>query len=154
MSRSQMRSLATILIASSLTACGSIRYMRDLTPELEQSRTEYVTNNPGNRFNDEILAGRVRPGMSRLQVRITWGEPDKAEIGRIPQSTVWTYQEDEPSRGVVLYHLHFEGELMSSIEVKHGSPELPSTDADRARKKADDAVLKGRDSGKKPGDSH
>jgi len=146
--------LATVLIASSLTACGSFRYMRDTTPELDQSRKDYVLNNPGNRFNDEIITGQVRPGMSRLQVRVTWGDPDKAEAGRIPLSTVWTYQEEEPSRGVVLYHLHFEGELLARVDTQHGAPELPSSDAERARKAADDANLKTRDSGKKPGDSH
>jgi len=153
MSRSQMRLLATVLFASSLTACGPFRYMRDTTPELDQSRNDYVTNNPGNHFNDDILAGRVRTGMSRLQVRVTWGDPDKSQAGRIPLSTVWTYQEEEPSRGVVQYHLHFEGELLARLETQHGAPELPSSDADRARKAADDAGLKGRD-GKKPGDSH
>ncbi len=153
MSRSQMRLLATVLIASSLTACGPFRYMRDTTPELDQSRNDYVTNNPGNRFSDDILDGRVRRGMSRLQVRVTWGDPDRAEAGRVPQSTVWTYMEEEASRGAVQYNLHFEGELLTRLEAKHGAPELPSSDANRARKIAEDATLKGRDGGKKPGDS-
>jgi outer membrane protein assembly factor BamE (lipoprotein component of BamABCDE complex) len=47
--------------------------MRDITPELQTSRQEYVVNNPGNHFNDDIEVGRVRKGMSRLQVRSTLG---------------------------------------------------------------------------------
>jgi hypothetical protein len=151
MTRSPKRLLASILVASSLAACGPLRYMRDTTPELHVSRHEYVTNNPGNRFNDDILAGRVRPGMSRLQVRVTWGDPDKAALGRIPQSTIWTYEEEDTSRGVVQYLLHFEGELLARLETQHGAPELP-TDTERKQTKSDDAGLKTRDSGKKPGD--
>ena len=151
MSRPPMRLLATVLIASSLAACGPYRYMHETTPELDVSRNEYVTNNPGNRYNDDILDGRVRPGMSRLQVRVTWGDPDKAVAGRVPQSTVWTYEELEPSRGVVQYLLHFEGELLSRLETQHGAPELRSEET-RDQTSTEDSNLKSQGTGGKPGD--
>ena len=148
MNRSPMRLLATVLIASSLAACGPYRYMHDTTPELDVSRNEYVTNNPGNRYNDDILDGRVRPGMSRLQVRVTWGDPDQV-APRPPATEYWSYQEDDVASGFAVYELRFDGEILSDIDIDR-SANLSSNDEESqsAERKEDSSVQP--ESGRKP----
>lgn len=132
--------------------CSSYRYMRDLTPELEVSRREYVLNNPGNRFNDDIRDGRVRSGMSRLQVRITWGDPDRIDAGLSPRiGEVWSYEESETSRSTT-YRLHFDGERLARMEMVRGAVPLPSAETDRrAKKRAEEGLQPATDT-RKPGD--
>jgi len=114
---------AVALIACA--GCTSYRYMRDPTPEIEQSRVDYVTNNPNNDFNKDIRAGRVRKGMSRLQVRVTWGDPDELN-NRGGGEEVWTYLEPDASRGDASYVLNFQGEILQNVQFEHsGAP--PST---------------------------
>jgi len=149
MNRSPLRSLVLVVALGGMVGCTTFRYMRDPSPELEQSRQEYVVNNPGNRYNGDISEGRVRMGMSRLQVRTTWGDPDRSEAGRFAGSTVWSYDEEDPARGVVEYRLQFAGERLQNVEILRGANQLP---ADRVREatKRDDAGLKTQ-AGKKPG---
>ncbi|HZM16184.1 MAG TPA: hypothetical protein VFE28_09295 [Candidatus Krumholzibacteria bacterium] len=98
--------------------CNSYEYLRDSTQQLDQMRYEYVRNNPGNKFNNHILAGRVQPGMSRLQVRVSWGEPDQVVAGDRPGvDQLWAYAEQEPSRGVSVFQLRFGGEILQNIEI-------------------------------------
>jgi len=111
--------------------CNSYRYVRDTTPQLEQMRHEYVRNNPGNRFNDAILEGRVQPGMSRLQVRVAWGEPDQVAAGdRLGVDQTWAYAEQEPSRGSSVYQLRFGGEILRAVEVSRNALVLSADHAD------------------------
>lgn len=139
--------LASLLIGG----CSSYRYMRDLTPELESSRQEYVVNNPGNRFNPDIKDGRVRAGMSRLQVRITWGDPDRIEGGEGARGEVWSYDETDGSRSAT-YRLHFAGERLADMEIVRGAVPLPSTESERrAQKRAEEGVRPPTDT-RKPGD--
>jgi len=122
--------LAVALIACA--GCTSYRYMRDPTPEIEQSRVDYVTNNPKNDFNKDIRAGRVCKGMSRLQVRVTWGEPDATNNLGAGQET-WTYFEPDASRGDASYVLNFQGEILQTVEFQHSGPPPSTTDTDRDR---------------------
>jgi len=102
--------------------CNSYRYLRDSTPQLEQMRYEYVRSNPGGKYNNDILAGRVMPGMSRLQVRITWGDPDQVRAGNAPGiDQIWAYAENEPSRGSSVYELHFTGEVLECVEIQRAA---------------------------------
>ncbi len=111
--------------------CNSYQYLRDTTPQLEQVRYEYVRNNPGNRFNDAILVGRVQPGMSRLQVRVAWGEPDQVAAGdRLGVDQTWAYSEQEPSRGISVYQLRFGGEILRNVEVSRNALVLGADHAD------------------------
>lgn len=121
---------AVALIACA--GCTSYRYMRDPTPEIEQSRVDYVTNNPNNDFNKDIRAGRVRKGMSRLQVRVTWGEPDLTENRGGGQET-WTYVEPDASRGDAAYVLNFQGEILQRVDFQHSGVPPSTTDTDRDR---------------------
>ena len=89
---------SSLLAAAGLlaaTGCSSYRYMRDATAQLEDTRSAYVINNPGNKYNDDIVQGRVRPGMSRLQVRVTWGDPDQAQA--ILTATVDALRQEAPA---------------------------------------------------------
>jgi hypothetical protein len=110
--------------------------MRDATPELDMARQEYVRNNPGGRFNGDIAAGRVRKGMSRLQVRVTWGDPDHV-TSSVPGSEVWAYEEVEPSRGTSVYNLHFDGELLTLVDVDHAGVQVPTSDGKGAEDRRD-----------------
>ena len=114
MSRPRLTSVITCIPLA--VGCSSYHYMRDITPELQTSRQEYVVNNPGNHFNDDIEVGRVRKGMSRLQVRSTWGEPDQL-THRTTNAETWSYQENEPGRGTSVFHLLFTGELLTQVDV-------------------------------------
>jgi hypothetical protein len=127
MSRSRNRSLVLTIAVLGCLGCSSYGYMREMTPDVEHSRKEYVDTNPGSRYKDDILAGRVREGMSRLQVRITWGDPDQVAIGT-PGTEVWSYQEMDPSRGTAIYNLQFKGELLAEVHVDHAGTPL-STNA-------------------------
>ncbi len=120
-----------VAMAFSVTACSSgVVYYGETTPQLEEMRHEYVRNNPGNRFNDDILAGRVHPGMSRLQVRVAWGEPDRVAKGdRAGIDQVWTYEEDEPSRGESFFQMRFYQGVLYEIAMTRGSnPQLLTKD--------------------------
>jgi hypothetical protein len=118
---------SALLLAGS--GCGGYQYVRDVTPELEQSRQEYVQSNPENQYSDDILAGRVRKGMSRLQVRVTWGEPDEVTY-KIPGGEIWSYSEIEPTRGTSVYNLLFDGEELNGVDVTRGGVSLTNTDPD------------------------
>jgi hypothetical protein len=138
--------MACTLVAAA--ACASYRYMRDPTVDLQRSRLEYVENNPGNKYNDDIATGRVRKGMSRLQVRVTWGDPD--QIAALPAgSEVWSYQEAEESRGTAIYALQFEGEILSNIDIDRTAAQLQSTD-ERTRQRREEEPVR-TDSDRKPG---
>lgn len=122
------------------SGCATYHYMRDATPDIEKSRRDYVFNNPGNRYNEDIEKGRIRPGMSRLQVRVTWGDPDR--ITRTDASHEdWAYDENDVSRGYGVYMLRFGGELLTRVDVDHaGVP--PSTNAqDKPRTSAEDKAV-------------
>jgi hypothetical protein len=96
---------------------------------MEAVRHEYVRNNPGNRFNEDILEGRVHPGMSQLQVRVAWGEPDHVTKGsRAGIDQVWTYEEDEPSRGESFFQMRFFQGVLHEIGMTRGSPQLTAKD--------------------------
>ena len=111
--------LATLFAAA---GCNSYRYLRDSTPQLEQMRYEYVRSNPGGKYNNDILAGRLMPGMSRLQVRVTWGDPDQVRAGSTPGiDQIWAYAESEPSRGTSVYELHFSGEVLEGVEIQRAA---------------------------------
>lgn len=119
---------AVVALLAVMGCSGSYHYMRDTTPQLERMRFDYVRNNPGNKYNEDILVGRVKPGMSKLQVRITWGDPDHAFRGDRPGiDELWTYGEDEPSRGVSIYQLRFAGERLQGVEVERGTIPLGMT---------------------------
>lgn len=126
--------------------CSSYRYLREPSAELEQTRQDYVTNNPGNRFNDDIEAGRIRKGMSRLQVRVTWGDPDDVSP-QVPGTELWSYQEDDPQRGTSIYSLRFDGELLRTVDIQHSNLTL-STEEKETKPAAE---LPRPTSGKKPG---
>ena len=125
-----------IVVASVLwiTGCGSsVIYYGDTTPKMETLRQEYVRNNPENRFNEDILAGRVQPGMSRLQVRVAWGEPDRMSKGdRAGIDQVWTYAEDEPSRGESLFQMRFYQGVLHEIATTRRTSELTANETRNA----------------------
>jgi len=122
MSLSRTAGLLLVVALFAAAGCNSYQYMRDSTPQLEQMRYDYVRNNPGGKYNNDILAGRVLPGMSRLQVRITWGDPDAVQAGdRLGVDQVWAYAENEPSRGTSVYELRFTGELLQGVEISHST---------------------------------
>ena len=125
MTRRRNRSMVFVALTALMCGCAAFQSMRDPTPGIDTSRTEYVRNNPGNRFNDDIGVGRIRKGMSRLQVRVTWGDPD--QIVRGIGNETWAYQETEPSRGYAVCRLRFEGELLSRVDLDHSGVPL-STD--------------------------
>jgi hypothetical protein len=55
--------------------------------------------------------------MSRLQVRVSWGEPDQVVAGDRPGvDQMWAYAEQEPSRGVSVFQLRFAGEILQNVE--------------------------------------
>jgi len=126
--------IATVL----LSGCAAYRYVRDATPDIEKSRRDYVYNNPGNKYNSDIESGRIREGMSRLQVRVTWGDPD-----RIPRSgpagETWSYEESDASRGSTVYMLRFEGERLAHVDVERTTP-LGADALDKAPTKDDKDV--------------
>jgi len=131
--------------------CSSYHYMRDPTPDLHTSRQEYVVNNPGNHFNDDIEAGRVRKGMSRLQVRSTWGDPD--HVTQRVGSEIWSYQEFEASRGSSVYNLNFHGELLTEVDIDRAGA-VPGTNPSEDPKRTDKSLVPGTtttSTGKKPG---
>jgi hypothetical protein len=140
-----------VLLISGAIGCSSWRYIRDPTPDIENARQEYVVNNPGNRYNDDIASGRVRKGMSRLQVRVAWGDPDEVAQNRERTAEVWAYQEYEASRGSSVYLLHFDGELLTQVDIDRAGA-LPSSEAESApvaRPDRGNASAEG--AGKKPG---
>ncbi len=132
MSLRKAASLVTVVAALlGAAGCNSYEYVRDSTPQIEQMRYEYVRNNPGNKFNNDILVGRVQPGMSRLQVRVAWGEPDQVAPSPNPGiDQVWAYAEAEPSRGTSVYKLLFTGELLQTVEVSRDALILGTARAD------------------------
>ena len=132
MSLSKATCLVTVVAAwLGAAGCNSFQYVRDSSPQLEQMRYEYVRNNPGNKFNNDILAGRVQPGMSRLQVRVSWGEPDQVVTGDRPGvDQLWAYAEQEPSRGVSVFQLRFAGELLQNVEVSRDALIMGTARAD------------------------
>jgi outer membrane protein assembly factor BamE (lipoprotein component of BamABCDE complex) len=119
--------------------CSSYHYMRDASPELHSARQEYVVNNPGNHFNDDIADGRVRKGMSRLQVRSTWGDPDQV-TPRAANSEVWSYQELEASRGASVYNLRFDGELLTEVDIDRAGA-MPGTNTAEDPKQEDKTLV-------------
>ena len=122
-----------VVVAAMLgaTGCNSYQYLRDSTQQLDQMRYEYVRNNPGNKFNNHIMSGRVQPGMSRLQVRVCWGEPDQVVAGDRPGvDQMWAYAEQEPSRGVSVYQLRFAGEILQNVEISRDALILGTAKAD------------------------
>jgi hypothetical protein len=123
-------SICVVAMLLGVVGCNSYQYLRDPTPDLERMRYDYVRNNPGNKFNNDILVGRVKPGMSRLQVRVTWGDPDHVYSGDKPGiDQVWAYSEDEPSRGLSVFRLRFAGEVLENVDVSRNAIVL-GTDAD------------------------
>lgn len=125
---------ALITVALLVSAgCGAgVVYYGDATPKMEATRHEYVRTNPDNRFNEDILEGRVQTGMSRLQVRVAWGEPDRVKIGdRAGIDQVWTYEEDVPSRGESFYEMRFHKGVLHEIAMTRGTPNLISIDSQR-----------------------
>jgi len=115
-----------------VAGCGSpgVLYYGESTSKMEEMRHDYVRNNPENRFNEDILVGRVQPGMSRLQVRVAWGEPDRVAKGdRAGIDQVWTYEEDEPSRGESFFQMRFYRGVLHEIAMTRGSnPQLLMND--------------------------
>ena len=151
MSRSRNRSLVLTVAVLGCFGCASYRYMREATPDIESSRREYVETNPGSRYKDDILAGRVREGMSRLQVRSTWGDPDEVAPGT-PGTEVWSYNEVDPSRGTSVYNLHFQGELLADVMVQHAGTPLSTTTLDDPKTtKTQSQPGTGSDASRKPG---
>lgn len=116
-----------------VTGCGGYRAVRDVTPDVEQARRDYVSLNPESSYNDDILDGRVRKGMSRLQVRIAWGEPDQVNYG-LPGNEVWSYSEPELARGASVYNLLFEDEHLSAVDVQHAGESLTNQEREPAPK--------------------
>lgn len=141
--------LAGMVLAGTVS-CSSYRFVKDPTPEIENSRQEYVVNNPGNRFNDDIAAGRVRRGMSRLQVRVAWGDPDQVAPNRDRTAEVWAYEEPEAARGTSVYLLHFEGELLTHVDVERGDTLLPTSDVEREASERRPPASGSERTGKKP----
>jgi len=137
----------TLLIAAA--GCSSYRYMRDPTADLETSRREYVENNPGNKYNEDIGSGRVRRGMSRLQVRVTWGDPDLV-APRPPSTEFWSYEENEPAQGVAIYQLRFEGEILAAIDIDRNAANLSSSEERQRGARRDERTIR-TESGRKPG---
>lgn len=151
MSRSRSRSLIMTVVVFGCLGCGSYRYMREVTPDVEASRRDYVETNPGSRYKDDILAGRVREGMSRLQVRSTWGDPDDVNPST-PGTEMWSYSEVDPSRGTSVYNLYFRGELLADVQVQHaGTPLSTSTLDDPKATKTKAEPGAGGDASRKPG---
>ncbi len=115
-----------------ITGCASngVLYYGEPTQKMTEMRHDYVRNNPNNRFNDDILVGRVHPGMTRLQVRVAWGEPDRVHKGdRAGIDQVWTYEEDEPSRGESFFQMRFYRGVLHEIAMTRGSnPQLIMND--------------------------
>jgi len=123
--------------------------MRDPTADLERSRIEYVENNPGNKYNDDIASGKVRKGMSRLQVRVTWGDPDQV-APQPPGTEFWAYEETEPARGNSVYQLRFDGEILADIDVERASLQLQNSE-ERARRQRREETGTRTDTARKPG---
>ena len=111
-----------------VSGCGGYRAVRDTTPDVEQARRDYVSLNPESGYNEDILEGRVRKGMSRLQVRIAWGEPDQVNYG-VPGSETWSYSETEKDRGASVYNLHFDSERLSEVDIERGG--VPGSNQER-----------------------
>ncbi len=139
MTTRRSRSLVFVAWVALLCGCAAFQSLRDPTPEIDTSRIDYVRNNPGNRFNDDIGTGRIRKGMSRLQVRVTWGDPD--QIARGNGNEVWAYQETEPSRGSSVCRLRFEGELLTRIDLDRSGVQLQTNDPDARQRDAADKTL-------------
>jgi outer membrane protein assembly factor BamE (lipoprotein component of BamABCDE complex) len=150
MRRRLTRSTLTVGVLVALAGCSSYRYMRDSTADIERSRLDYVENNPGNKFNDDIASGKVRKGMSRLQVRVTWGDPDLV-APQGPGTETWSYEESEPARGTSLYQLHFDGELLAAIDIERAAVDLDNTEDPVRSQRADDPGTTRADSEGKPG---
>jgi len=139
--------LAVALVAGA--GCATYRYMREASPEIEQSRREYVENNPKNDFNNHIAAGRVCKGMSRLQVRVTWGEPDDTVKHGGGQET-WTYHEFDPARGTASYNLRFAGEILQRVDFQHAGAPISTDDRERQSEKEPPPTKTTPASGSKP----
>ena len=150
MNRRQIwRAPLTASALAGLLGCGTYYSMREATQELEHARQDYVLNNPGNRYNEDITVGRVRAGMSRLQVRVAWGDPDRVNMSTRPGSgEEWAYDETQESSGTAIYKLHFNGEVLSSVKVERAGVQLP-TAINESREKPTRAETLG-DPGKKP----
>ena len=132
-----------------LPGCTAYRYMRDPTADIEKSRRDYSYNNPGNRYNGDIENGRIRVGMSRLQVRVTWGDPDRVARNGGSGET-WSYDETDASRGSSVFMLRFNGELLAQVDVQRAALQLPTNSPEKARTNTDDKDLRPK-SGVKPG---
>jgi outer membrane protein assembly factor BamE (lipoprotein component of BamABCDE complex) len=120
-----------------LSGCATYQYMRDSSPDIEKSRRDYVYNNPGNSYNDEIGDGRIRDGMSRLQVRVTWGDPDRIVTNGANTET-WAYDETETSRGTAVYNLRFDGELLTHVEIERAALQLQTNAPESTKNNPDD----------------
>ncbi len=139
MTSRRSRSMAFVAWTALACGCAALQAMRDPTPEIDTSRAEYVRNNPGNRFNNDIGAGRIRKGMSRLQVRVAWGDPD--QIARGNGTETWAYQDTEPARVATVCRLRFEGELLTRIDLDRSALQLELNDPDARRRDAADKTL-------------
>jgi len=117
-----------------LSGCSTYNYMRDATPNLEETRVTYVDSHPSGTFNDNILAGQVTCGMTREQVFVAWGQPDWVRSRKMtPDGVVidemWKYREDASEPSPSTFELTFKGDLLDHIEVKRGySPFSTSVD--------------------------
>ena len=132
-----------------LSGCAAYRYVRDATPDIEKGRRDYVYNNPGNKYNSDIENGRIREGMSRLQVRVTWGDPDRiARSG--PGGETWSYEESDASRGSSVYMLRFDGERLARVDIDRAGLLLQTNSPEKARTNPDDKDVRPK-TGVKPG---
>ncbi len=122
--------LASVLSWIPLAGCtGGWRYYGDPSSKLEEGRYEYAKTHPGEAFNNEILAGKIREGMGPQHVRASWGRPDRTLPGDQPGiHQVWLYVERDPSRGKAYYILRFAGEELTDIEQVHGNLPLAVTE--------------------------
>lgn len=114
-----------------LSGCAAYQYVRDPSPDIEKSRRDYVYNNPGNRYNGDIENGRIREGMSRLQVRITWGDPDRIASGT--GSETWSYEETDTSRGSSVYKLRFDGERLAHVGIDRAGLQLQTSSPEKEK---------------------
>lgn len=121
LARFALGGLVSWSLAGSLGCARSYLYLHEPNPTLEQRRSSYVQHNPASPFGEDILAGRIRVGMTRVEVVASWGHPDEVQAGPKREiDLVYAYREDEPSRGDSVYLLQFRGELLSNIEVSRG----------------------------------
>ena len=106
------------LCCFSMVGCGgTYHYYTDPSAKLQNNRYQYVKYNPGAAYNNQILAGNIRSGMTRDEIHAAWGSPTAIAPGDQPGiEEVWAYHDPDQSHGDTVWMLRFSSGTLQNVE--------------------------------------